>query len=97
MKKGYWFVAYRSVFDDAALKAYGALVPDIIDSFHGRILVRSAGPVQVFDEGIASRSVVIEFDSVETALAAHASEAYQHALKVLGNAVERDFRIVEGV
>jgi len=41
--------------------------------------------------------VLVEFDSVEQAAAAHDSAAYQAALKVLGNAVERDLRIVEGV
>jgi uncharacterized protein (DUF1330 family) len=41
--------------------------------------------------------VLIEFDSVEKAAAAHDSPGYQAALKVLGNAVQRDLRIVEGV
>jgi len=41
--------------------------------------------------------VIIEFDSVERAVAAHDSAGYQAALKVLGKAVDRDLRIVEGV
>jgi len=41
--------------------------------------------------------VLIEFDSVEKAAAAHDSAGYQAALKVLGNAVQRDLRIVEGL
>ncbi len=96
MKKGYWVVAYHSVSDEAALKAYGALVPPIIESFGGTILVRAASPVQVHEAGLSQRTVVIEFDSVDTALKAYASEAYQHALQVLGSAVHRDFRIAEG-
>jgi uncharacterized protein (DUF1330 family) len=44
------------------------------------------------------RVVVIEFDSVEKAVAAHDGAGYQEALKVLGKgAVERDLRVVEGV
>jgi uncharacterized protein (DUF1330 family) len=43
------------------------------------------------------RVVVIEFDSVEQAAAAHDSEGYRAALKVLGTAADRDIRIVEGV
>ena len=44
------------------------------------------------------RVVVIEFESVDKAVAAHDSAAYQEALKALGkDAVERDMRIVEGV
>ena len=42
--------------------------------------------------------VVIEFDSVEKAVAAHDGAGYQEALKVLGkDSVHRDLRIVEGV
>jgi uncharacterized protein (DUF1330 family) len=41
---------------------------------------------------------VIEFDSVERAVAAHDGKEYQAALKALGsNAVVRDLRIVEGL
>jgi uncharacterized protein (DUF1330 family) len=46
---------------------------------------------------VLQRVVVIEFDSVEKAVAAHDSPGYQAALKVLGNAAERDLRIVEAV
>jgi len=42
--------------------------------------------------------VVIEFDGLAQAIAAHDSPAYQAALKALGtDAAERDMRIVEGV
>jgi uncharacterized protein (DUF1330 family) len=41
--------------------------------------------------------VIIEFDNVEKAIAAHDSKGYQAALKVLGKAADRDLRIVEGV
>ena len=43
------------------------------------------------------RSVVIEFDSVEKAIAAYQSPAYQAALKRLEGAVERDVRFLEGI
>jgi uncharacterized protein (DUF1330 family) len=41
--------------------------------------------------------VIIEFDSVERAVATHEGAAYQAALKVFGKAAERDLRIVEGL
>jgi len=41
--------------------------------------------------------VLIEFDSVAQAVAAHDSPAYAEALRALGNAVDRDIRIVEGL
>ncbi len=49
------------------------------------------------DQGIAERTVVIEFDSFEQAVAARESAAYQEALTVLSDGAERDFRIVEGI
>jgi uncharacterized protein (DUF1330 family) len=49
------------------------------------------------EQRIAQRATVTEFDSVERAVAAHNSPAYQGALKALGNACERDIRIVGGV
>lgn len=42
-------------------------------------------------------TVIIEFDSVEQAVAAHDSPAYRAALDALGNTANRDVRIVEGV
>jgi uncharacterized protein (DUF1330 family) len=41
--------------------------------------------------------VLIEFDSVEQAVAAHDSPAYQAALAALGNGAQREIRIIEGV
>jgi tripartite-type tricarboxylate transporter receptor subunit TctC len=52
---------------------------------------------KAYEAGVAQRVVVIEFDSVEKAVAAHDSEGYQAALKVFGKAAERDLRIVEGL
>lgn len=54
-------------------------------------------PAQVYDGGVSERTVVVEFDSVEQAIAAHDSPAYQEALRVLGKANDRDLRIVEAL
>ncbi len=45
--------------------------------------------------GMNERVVLIEFSSVEAAKAAYESPAYQAAHKLLGNAADRDIRIVE--
>jgi uncharacterized protein (DUF1330 family) len=42
------------------------------------------------------RTVVVEFDSVEKARAAYEGPDYRKALDALGNAAERDMRLVEG-
>jgi uncharacterized protein (DUF1330 family) len=96
MAKAYWIAAYRSVNDPDALAAYATLGGSALQKFGGRILARGI-PARVYDDGIQERTVLIEFDSVEQAIAAHDSPAYQEALSLLGNAVERDLRIIEGV
>jgi uncharacterized protein (DUF1330 family) len=96
MKKGYWVVAYRSISDEAALKAYGALAIPAIESFRGRVLTTSTSQIQVHEAGLPLRAIVVEFDSYDVALAAYKSEAYHKALQALGSGAERDFRIVEG-
>jgi uncharacterized protein (DUF1330 family) len=54
-------------------------------------------PANVYDNGVLERTVIIEFDSVEKALATHDSPAYKAALVALEGGVVRDMRIVPGV
>ena len=95
MAKAYWVATYRSLKNADALAAYAKLAAPAIESHGGRFLVRGM-PAKTYEVGISQRVVVIEFDSVERAVAAHDSAAYQAALKVLGDGAERDIRIVEG-
>ena len=54
-------------------------------------------PVQTYEKGIKERVVIVEFDSVQKAMAAHDSPEYAEALKALGDGADRDMRVVEGV
>lgn len=96
MAKAYWIAAYRSVRDPDALAAYAKLGGPALQKMGARILARGA-PSQVYDNGLHERTVLLEFDSVAQAIAAHDSAEYQEALRLLGDAVDRDLRIVEGV
>jgi len=96
MAKAYWIAAYRSVRDPQALAAYARLALPALEAAGGRFLVRGM-PARVYEGGLEQRTVLIEFESVAQAVAAHDSPAYQEALRALGNAVDRDMRIVEGV
>ena len=62
----------------------------------GRFLARGT-PARAFESGSLERTIVIEFDSVETAVATYPSPAYQEALWVLGDGAERDIRIIEAL
>ena len=96
MAKGYWIAFYRSISNPDAFANYAKLAPAAIQAGGGRFLVRGA-PAKVYEQGLAQRVVMIEFDSVEKAIAAHDSPGYQEALKALGDGVEREIRIVEGL
>lgn len=96
MAKVYWVATYRSISNPDALAAYAKLSGPAITAAGGRILARGL-PSQVYEAGMEQRTVLIEFDSVEQARAAHDSPDYQEALKLLGNGAVRDIRIVEGV
>lgn len=96
MNNGYWVVAYRSVSDEAALKAYGKLAEVAIAANGGTILARTGDAIKVHEAGRHQRTVIVEFSSFAHARWVYASEAYQAALRVLGTAAERDFRIIEG-
>jgi uncharacterized protein (DUF1330 family) len=96
MAKGYWISCYRSVSNPAALAEYAKLAGPAIAAGGGRFLARGV-PAKTYEAGIQQRIVVIEFDSVEKAIATFEGNAYQAALKVFDGAGERDIRIVEGV
>jgi uncharacterized protein (DUF1330 family) len=97
MKKGYWVVAYQSISDESAVKAYATLARPALESFGARLLTSSTSQIRAHEAGLQLRTILVEFDSYEIALAAHESEAYHKALQALGSGAERDFRIVEGV
>ncbi|MBF9072744.1 DUF1330 domain-containing protein [Streptacidiphilus sp. NEAU-YB345] len=94
--KGYWVSAYRTILDPQKLAAYNQLAGPAVQAGGGRLLSRD-GQVVAREAGIAERTIVIEFDSFERALATYESDAYQEALAALSDGVERDFRIIEGI
>jgi uncharacterized protein (DUF1330 family) len=96
MPKAYWISCYRHVSDADKLAAYAKLAGPAIEGGGGRFLARTTA-VRAYEDGRAERTVIIEFDSVEQALAAHDSAGYQLALKALEGGALRDLRIVPGV
>ena len=96
MPKAYFVATYRSVSNPDALAEYAKLAGPAMTAAGGRFLARG-NAAKAYEKGVLQRVVVIEFESVEKAVAAHDSPGYQAALKVLGNAAERDIRIVEAV
>ncbi|HEU4626265.1 MAG TPA: DUF1330 domain-containing protein [Steroidobacteraceae bacterium] len=96
MAKAYWISCYRQINDPSKLAAYAKLAGPAIEGGGGRFLAR-APAAKAYEDGKAERTVLIEFDSVEQAVAVHDSAAYQEALAALGDGAVRDMRIVPGV
>ena len=92
----YWISNYREVTDQEKLGAYAALAGPALIAAGGRFLARGL-PEKVYEAGLEQRSVLIEFESVDAAVAAHDSAGYQEALAALDGGAVRDMRIVPGV
>ena len=95
MSKAYWISTYQKINDQDKLAAYAALAGPAITASGGKFIVRGI-PAKIYEAGVQERTVVIEFDSVEAAIAAHDSPDYAAALAALADGAIREIRIVEG-
>jgi uncharacterized protein (DUF1330 family) len=96
MSKSYWISTYRAIKDEEKLAAYAKLAGPALTAAGGRFLARGE-PAMTYELGLMQRTVLLEFDSVEQAVAAHDSPAYQAALAALDDGADRDIRIIAGV
>ncbi|WP_122818982.1 DUF1330 domain-containing protein [Nocardioides pantholopis] len=92
----YWISIYKDVLDEAKLAAYAELAGPALTDAGGRFIARGF-PELTYESGQATRTVLIEFASVEAARAAHDGPAYQEALAALDGGAVRDIRIVPAV
>ena len=96
MAKGYIISLYREINDTQRLTEYSALAGPAVEAAGGKFLARG-GNVVAYEHGLNERTVIIEFESYDIAKQLYDSDLYQEALAKLGDAVVRDFRVVEGV
>ncbi|WP_030484434.1 DUF1330 domain-containing protein [Nocardioides aequoreus] len=89
----YWISCYREITDEAKVAAYAELAGPALRGAGGTFIARGM-PAHVYEAGVEERTVVIAFDSVEAAVAAHDAPAYQEALAALDGGAVRDMRIV---
>jgi uncharacterized protein (DUF1330 family) len=95
MPKAYWVTTYRKIKDAEKVAAYAKLAGPALTAAGGRFIIRGE-PSHVYELGMMQRTVVLEFETVQQAMAAHDSPAYQEALAALGDGADRDIRIVGG-
>lgn len=92
----YWISIYQKITDEAKVAAYADLAGPALREAGGTYVARGL-PEETYESGEMTRTVVIAFESVEAARAAHATPAYQEALAALDGGAVRDMRIVPGV
>ena len=96
MAKAYWISFYREIIDRSKLAAYAKLAGPAIEAGGGRFLARGVA-AKAYEDGLMERVVLIEFDSIEKAIATHESSAYRAALALVEGGVVRDLRMVVGM
>ena len=92
----YWISVYREILDEEKVAAYAELAGPALRAAGGTFVARGL-PEQTYEAGEETRTVLIEFPSVEAARAAHDSPAYQEALAAQDGGAVRDMRILPGV
>jgi len=68
VSKAYWISCYHEVIDPLKFAAYAKLAGPAIEAGGGRFLARAVA-AQAYEHGKLERIVVIEFDSLQQALA----------------------------
>ena len=94
MAKGYW-VAHVDVDDMEEYRRYVAANAAPFAEYGARFLVRG-GEYQVMEGSVRARTVVIEFDSYETALECYKSAGYEAAMKIRLPVSKGDLVVVKG-
>ena len=96
MPKGYFLSAHRSAADPEKRQAYLKLAGPALIKAGGKVLA-STNAIEAHENGVSEQTVLIEFESLDNAVAAYQSADYQEALKALDGGADRDLRIFEGV
>ena len=94
MPKGYW-IGHVTIDDVETYKLYQQANAGPFREFGAKFLVRG-GPQEVREGDARSRSVVLEFPSIEAAYACYESEGYQAAKAIREAVSSGDIVIVEG-
>ncbi|MFZ8925117.1 MAG: DUF1330 domain-containing protein [Candidatus Puniceispirillaceae bacterium] len=97
MPKAYWITTYHSISDISKVEAYAKLAGPAVEACGGQYLARGVVAQAVYEAGIAERTVLSVFPSLEAAITAHDSPGYGAALEALGDGAVREIRIIEGL
>ena len=95
MPKAYW-IARVDVHDPETYKSYVETAKPAFERFGGKFLARG-GKTETLEGTSYARNVLVEFESLEKAVACYNSPEYAEALKHAKPSATRDIIVVEGV
>ena len=95
MPNAYW-IARVDVSDPETYKKYVETAKPAFARYNARFLARG-GKAEVLEGKARARNVLIEFGSMEDALACYNSPEYTAARKIRQSVSEGEFLLVEGV
>ena len=93
--KAYW-IAHVDVTDPQQYQQYTQRAPAAFAAFGGKLLARGGRSEAMEGRATPQRSVVIEFDSYEPAVACYRSAQYQEACSHRQGVAKAEVIIVEG-
>ena len=92
----YWLARSR-IYDPVEYKRYTDLVPEILAKYNGKVLARGGRHEHLEGSLYYQRHVVVEFPTLEDAVACHRSPEYQEARRFrLNGAGDNELVIVDG-
>lgn len=94
--KAYW-IAHVDVTDPEQYQQYTQRAPAAFALYGGRLLARGGRSQAMEGRDTPQRSVVIEFESYEQAVACYRSAEYQEACRFRQGVAKAEVIIVEGV
>ena len=94
--KAYW-IAHVDVTDPQQYSEYTQRAPEAFKLFGGKFMARGGRSQAIEGRETPQRTVVIEFESFEQALACYNSPQYQEAMSHRQGVAKAEVVIVEGV
>ena len=71
MAKGYWVVTQNNIPDQTKYSAYAKAAKVTLEEFSGKIIIAGSTEIGIEDGSIGLRTIVVELNAYETALAAY--------------------------
>ena len=91
-----YIIGRMNISNESAYNEFSERARPIVEQYGGRFLVRGGTCITLEGREFV-RNVIVEFDSVEQAVALYNSPEYREAWQLQKGAAERDVVVVQGI